>query len=140
MNSIPVSGICYDGIGIEFRIFFSSAEFTYPLIPKRINSIYSIFRYENNLGFGERLRKNLEQVIAIDISNVEPEKAQEIWSNFDMTCEKCPMQFRTLNEAQMHYPTAHDIARGYLRCCDLRLREEGVVKEHIAYHAHPELY
>lgn len=96
--------------------------------------------YENDLGFGGRLRKNLEDVIAIDISKIDSEKAQEIWSNFNMTCEQCPVQFHTLTDAQMHYPNAHDVTRGYLRCCDLRLREENVIKEHIAYHANPELY
>lgn len=50
------------------------------------------------------------------------------------------VQFQSLNEAQVHYFNEHNITRGYIKCCDMKLREDNIVKEHIAYHKNPELY
>lgn len=59
---------------------------------------------------------------------------------FDLKCDECPIEFQTLNEAQVHYMNVHNNNRGYIKCCDVRLREDCMVKEHIAYHKNPAAY
>lgn len=57
-----------------------------------------------------------------------------------MKCDNCDTVFESLAEAQSHYIVKHEITRGYIKCCDIKLREEQVLKEHIAYHLDPEAY
>lgn len=57
-----------------------------------------------------------------------------------MNCDNCDTVFESLGEAQSHYILKHEIARGYIKCCDIKLREDQVVKEHIAYHLDPDAY
>lgn len=121
---------------------------------KRVNIFHSLIScfsrsFSRNLkiyvysGFDEKLRSAFEEITAIDINDVSPEQRETIWKTFDRTCDNCDngsTQFDSLNEAQIHYLNEHNISKGYVKCCDMKLREESYVKEHIAYHNNPELY
>lgn len=82
----------------------------------------------------------MDEIAAIDTNDVEPEEKEAIWKNFDLKCDKCATQFQALNEAQVHYLNEHNISRGYIKCCDMKLREDHMIKEHIAYHKNPSIY
>lgn len=90
-------------------------------------------------GFESKLRSKLEQVMAIDINEIDSNKKDAIMKNFDMKCDNCQEEFQSLNEAQSHYLSVHN-SRGYVKCCDIKLREEVLVKEHVAYHIDPDSY
>lgn len=96
--------------------------------------------YVHEDGFEEKLRQKLDDITAIDINDVSPNEKDEIMSQFDLKCDNCTAEFQNLNDAQVHYFNEHNIARGYVKCCDMKLREENMVKEHIAYHKCPEIY
>lgn len=91
-------------------------------------------------GFEIKLRTKLEQVMAIDINEIDTNARELIMKKFDMKCDMCQTEFCSLNEAQSHYFSIHNNLRGYVKCCDIKLRDEGLVKEHIAYHIDPESY
>lgn len=91
-------------------------------------------------GFDIRLRQKLEEVTAIDTNDVGPDEKEIIWKKFDLKCDECLVEFCALNEAQVHYLNEHNNNRGYIKCCDIKLREELMVKEHIAYHKNPDIY
>lgn len=79
-------------------------------------------------------------MLAIDINDIDPdEKAAIIRSNVDMACDNCDTVFESLAEAHLHYFSVHDM-KGYVKCCDIRIREDQVLKEHIAYHYNPDAY
>lgn len=77
--------------------------------------------------------------MAIDINEIDSKKKDAIMRNFDMKCDNCQEEFQSLNEAQSHYLSAHN-AKGYIKCCEIKLREEGLIKEHVAYHIDPDSY
>lgn len=79
------------------------------------------------------------EVSAIDTS-IEEHERETIWKNFDLKCDECPITFETLNEAQVHYLNEHNNNKGYIKCCDMKLRDDHRIKEHIAYHKNPDLY
>lgn len=59
---------------------------------------------------------------------------------FDMSCEKCDTTFSGFDEAKSHYQFAHNIARGYVKCCDLKLREHKNYRGHILWHLNPHVF
>lgn len=79
-------------------------------------------------------------MLAIDINDIDDETKAAIMSNMDKKCDNCDTEFETLNDAHAHYFTAHNMPRGYLKCCDVKLRDDQVFREHIAYHLDPEKY
>lgn len=78
-------------------------------------------------------------MLAIDINDIDPDKKAAIISNFDMTCDNCDTVFESLVDAHSHYFSVHDM-KGYVKCCDIRIREDQVFREHIAYHLDPDAY
>lgn len=72
--------------------------------------------------------------------DVEPEERDAIWAKFNLKCDECPTIFQELNEAQVHYLNEHNNSRGYITCCNMKFRDEFMIKEHIAYHKNPEIY
>lgn len=91
-------------------------------------------------GFEEKLRQSLDEISSRDLSDVSAEERESIWMKFDRSCDNCSVQFETLQEAQVHYLNEHNNSRGYLKCCDMKLREDVIIKEHIAYHKNPSNY
>lgn len=94
----------------------------------------------NHSGFEARIRLKLDQILAIDCNDIDPDTKAAIIAKFDMKCDNCDAVFESLGEAQSHYIVKHEITRGYIKCCDVKLREEQVLKEHIAYHLDPDAY
>lgn len=91
-------------------------------------------------GFEAKLREKLDEITAIDINDLSPSEKDAIWTQFDLKCDNCTVEFQNLNDAQVHYFNEHNMARGYLKCCDMKLREDVMVKEHMAYHKNPDIY
>lgn len=85
-----------------------------------------------------KLQNRLEEVNALQV--IDSYKIEDYWNQFDMKCDNCPVEFQSLAEAQSHYVSEHQVQRGYIKCCDLKLREETVIREHISFHSNPELY
>lgn len=65
-------------------------------------------------GFDIRLRQKLEEVSAIDTNDVRPDERELIWNKFDLKCDECSVEFRALNEAQVHYLNAHNNNRSVI--------------------------
>lgn len=59
---------------------------------------------------------------------------------FDMNCDKCETTFSGFDEAKIHYQFAHNIARGYVKCCDLKLKEHKNYRGHILWHLNPNVF
>lgn len=113
-------------------------------------------------GFDIKLRQKFDEIAAIDTNDVDAVLRETIWKNFDLKCDECPTEFQALNEAQVHYLNEHNMNRGYIKCCDMKLREgnsvfyietfvhnswkmffffeDHMIREHIAYHKNPDIY
>lgn len=91
-------------------------------------------------GFESNLRQKLDDIVGIDINDVSFEERDAIWQNFDRHCDDCSTEFESLTEAQVHYLNEHNNGRGYVKCCNMKLREDMMIKEHIAYHKNPDIY
>lgn len=91
-------------------------------------------------GFDIKLRHKLDEITAIDTNDVKPDEKEAIWKRFDLNCDECKTEFKGLNDAQVHYLNEHNNSRGYIKCCNMKLREEHMIKEHIAYHKNPKIY
>lgn len=61
-----------------------------------------------------------------------------IAENFDMKCDFCDVKFVALHDARHHYKNIHGVKRGYLKCCQLKLREKSTIIDHIQSHFKPE--
>lgn len=59
---------------------------------------------------------------------------------FDMKCDHCDVQFKTLEEAQYHYLKEHGIADGYVQCCGRRKNTIKDIREHLLWHLRSDLY
>lgn len=59
-----------------------------------------------------------------------------------MSCDwdGCNSIFETFEEAQTHYEYEHQDTNGYVKCCDLKLNEKRLVKDHIKWHLNPEVF
>lgn len=86
------------------------------------------------------MRQKFDEIQAIDTNDVHSTEREAIWAKFNLKCDECPTEFQALNEAQVHYLNEHNNSRGYIKCCDMKLREEHMIKEHIAYHKNPDIY
>lgn len=58
---------------------------------------------------------------------------------FDMSCDVdgCTTVFTSLSNARIHYLNVHTMANGYIKCCNMKLRFQTAVKDHIAWHKDP---
>ncbi|XP_055317609.1 transcription factor grauzone-like isoform X2 [Sitodiplosis mosellana] len=63
-----------------------------------------------------------------------------IADHFDMKCDFCETVFRGYYEAREHYKEAHNEDKGYIKCCNVKLRERYLVKDHIKSHLEPEVF
>lgn len=62
---------------------------------------------------------------------------QFIAENFDMTCDRCDAVFISFIQARKHYKDAHDDKKGYIKCCNVKLREKWIITDHINSHLNP---
>ncbi|XP_055317607.1 transcription factor grauzone-like [Sitodiplosis mosellana] len=63
-----------------------------------------------------------------------------IAEHFDMKCDFCETVFRGFYEAREHYKEAHNENRGYIKCCNTKLRARYTVRDHIKSHLEPEVF
>lgn len=56
----------------------------------------------------------------------------------DMTCDMdgCTTEFTSLSNARAHYSNVHN-SNGYIKCCDMKLRFQIDLKDHISWHKNP---
>lgn len=74
------------------------------------------------------------------ISEVSREQQQQIIS-FDMSCDCCKTTFQTFQDAIRHYKMKHkNQARGYVKCCSMKLSQNSHFNSHIVYHLNPDVY
>ncbi|XP_055317606.1 transcription factor grauzone-like [Sitodiplosis mosellana] len=60
--------------------------------------------------------------------------------HFDMKCDFCETVFRGYYEAREHYKEVHNEDKGYIKCCNTKLRERCSVRDHIKSHLEPEVF
>lgn len=60
-----------------------------------------------------------------------------IAENFDMSCDHCEAVFITFHDARSHYKEFHNDKKGYIKCCNIKLRELWIVTDHINSHLNP---
>lgn len=63
-----------------------------------------------------------------------------IAENFDMKCDHCDTVFTAFHDARRHYKEFHDDDKGYIKCCNVKLRELWVIRDHIKSHLNPESF
>lgn len=73
-----------------------------------------------------------------DVINEKFINEKFIAENFDMKCDFCDVKFVALHDARLHYKNIHGVKRGYLKCCQLKLREKVMINDHIQSHFKPE--
>lgn len=81
----------------------------------------------------------------LDEKQVKLTNEEEIRQYFNMKCELCPQEFQTLNDAVIHYPKAHSILYGYLKCLSSQCSQQKFgrqwyINEHIDFHENPEKF
>lgn len=57
--------------------------------------------------------------------------------SFDMSCDLCAEVFVSVYHARRHYIQAHNMERGYIKCCNIKMRTLPVVMGHIEAHLNP---
>lgn len=63
-----------------------------------------------------------------------------IAENFDMTCDRCDAVMTSFHDARRHYKECHGDEKGYIKCCNVKLRELWLVRDHIKSHLNPESF
>lgn len=56
---------------------------------------------------------------------------------FDLNCDHCSNVFESFNECRAHYLNAHNISKGYIKCCGLKLHFPCHVEAHLDRHLRP---
>ncbi|XP_055317612.1 zinc finger protein 665-like isoform X2 [Sitodiplosis mosellana] len=64
-----------------------------------------------------------------------------IADNFDMNCDQCDVVFTTFHDARRHYRDLHNVKKGYIKCCSMKLNEFWLVIDHInSQHLNPKVF
>lgn len=71
-------------------------------------------------------------------SNTEIKNIMEKF--FDRKCWQCDTEFDNLKMAKLHYSSAHRNPNGFLSCCNLKLRTNVAVLDHIQWHINPHTF
>lgn len=86
----------------------------------------------------ETPRKVVSRRMAAKQKRVEFKKLfAENKHRFDMTCDSCSKLFETLDEARSHYAVDHNNAKGYIKCCNVKLTYRCEVVRHLYRHLEP---
>lgn len=72
----------------------------------------------------------------VDAADIE----RVVSTEFNMKCRCCDHVFKSFQEAQFHYLHEHDIADGYIECCDMKFTKFTNVESHVLFHLNPELF
>lgn len=60
--------------------------------------------------------------------------------HFDLRCDLCTAELKTLSETLDHYADEHDLPNGYMKCCDLKLKFRFQVEDHVRWHLDPNVF
>lgn len=60
--------------------------------------------------------------------------------NFNMNCDFCTRVFDSVKEARAHYLSEHDMQYGYVKCCNIKLRHNSIILDHIQWHIKPDTF
>lgn len=64
----------------------------------------------------------------------------EFPDHLDMSCNECSVIFKSWKHSKFHYSEEHNIANGYVKCCDRKLKYIPDVKDHIEWHSNPNAF
>lgn len=65
---------------------------------------------------------------------------KQICDFFNMSCELCTIVFDSFRDVCSHYPDAHGVYRGYVKCCERKFFIRDTAIEHINWHSNPEMF
>lgn len=86
----------------------------------------------------EKPRRGVSRRMAAKQKRIEFKKLfAENRHRFDMTCDLCTKSFETLDEVRSHYASAHNNAKGYIKCCNVKLTYRCEVVRHLYRHLDP---
>lgn len=58
---------------------------------------------------------------------------------FDMICEKCDYEFKSLSDACIHYKEKHKQTKATVKCCQRQIHAL-YIRDHILYHLNPDVF
>lgn len=61
-----------------------------------------------------------------------------IAAHFNMSCDFCDIILESFQHARTHYLLEHGDSKGYLKCCDIKLRTITTISDHIKFHQDPD--
>lgn len=85
----------------------------------------------------EHKKTDTEMEIKNQMENADAEIDRLIPNYVDMQCELCQYAFDTLSEARSHYRSKHKRHTHLVKCCQLRLKIHGEIRDHIKFHLNP---
>lgn len=69
----------------------------------------------------------------------DSEMEEVISKHFDMNCDICGEELKSLTQAEFHYMDAHK-KDYYLKCCGIKLLNKTKISNHVLWHLDPNLY
>lgn len=61
-------------------------------------------------------------------------------TNFNMGCDGCDVVLESFQHAKSHYESVHNESKGYVRCCEFKLKSLREIYEHITWHQNPDAF
>lgn len=59
---------------------------------------------------------------------------------FDMSCDECTTILKSFKHAKSHYLEVHQTAKGYIKCCGMKLISMIEIDGHIKWHQNPDVF
>lgn len=72
--------------------------------------------------------------------SVRTQQDKFVAEHFDLKCDFCDTIFNSLHDARDHYKAKHNEDKGYIKCCDIKLRIHSAIRDHVAFHLNPESF
>ncbi|XP_031622017.1 transcription factor grauzone-like [Contarinia nasturtii] len=106
--------------------------------PKTLEVHEAICRGPDAANVAKEQLKGLKDIIS-SLSTADIQRV--VAEHFDMNCDLCGEDFvaTSLVQSQFHYMNEHQVADGYIKCCDLRLKHQDQILEHVPYHLNENL-
>lgn len=85
-------------------------------------------------------KKKLSKInkLILELSTTEME--QLMVKHCEMSCSKCPVDFKSLPDALYHYSHTHNITDGFIRCCSLKFKTIKRLRGHLIWHKIPDIF
>lgn len=94
-----------------------------------------LFASKESVAYERHMRRHEETN-----ENEDGQHDKFITENFDMKCDLCDTVFTAFHDARRHYKEFHNDDKGYLKCCNIKLRELWIVRDHVKSHLNPESF